>query len=196
MAGDATGDRAGDAGRRRPGRFRRVVAGVALTTTLLLACLVVAALVLGVRVDGASMTPALRDGDRVLVNPLGDGPRRLDVVVARHTDGGPRVVKRVIALGGDQVRITGAVVEVRPGGVGEWRPVRNPAWTGRWSRPAAPLELTVPAGAVFLLGDNPDGSEDSRTLGPAPARLVQGTVVLRIWPPADAGRPQPLQQDG
>jgi signal peptidase I len=41
----------------------------------------------------------------------------------------------------------------------------------------------VPAGQVFVLGDNRSDSIDSRTFGPVPADDIVGRVVARIWPP-------------
>ena len=37
-------------------------------------------------------------------------------------------------------------------------------------------------GAVWLEGDNPFGSTDSRQFGPLPAESVRGRVLLRLWP--------------
>jgi nickel-type superoxide dismutase maturation protease len=34
----------------------------------------------------------------------------------------------------------------------------------------------------WVIGDNPDGSTDSRTFGPVPAAAIRGRVVLRYWP--------------
>jgi nickel-type superoxide dismutase maturation protease len=36
--------------------------------------------------------------------------------------------------------------------------------------------------SVWVEGDNPGGSTDSRTLGALPASAVIGSVVLRLWP--------------
>ena len=38
------------------------------------------------------------------------------------------------------------------------------------------------AGRVWVEGDNPFGSTDSRTLGGLPAESVRGRVLLRLWP--------------
>jgi nickel-type superoxide dismutase maturation protease len=38
------------------------------------------------------------------------------------------------------------------------------------------------AGRVWVEGDNPSGSTDSRTLGALPPEAVRGRVVLRLWP--------------
>ena len=39
-----------------------------------------------------------------------------------------------------------------------------------------------PDGALWLEGDNPLASTDSRTLGALPAHAVIGRVVWRVWP--------------
>lgn len=38
------------------------------------------------------------------------------------------------------------------------------------------------AGRVWVEGDNPFGSTDSRSLGALPAEAVRGRVLLRLWP--------------
>uniref|UniRef100_A0A0A9YKG0 Mitochondrial inner membrane protease subunit 1 n=1 Tax=Lygus hesperus TaxID=30085 RepID=A0A0A9YKG0_LYGHE len=42
--------------------------------------------------------------------------------------------------------------------------------------------VEVPEGFVWLEGDNSLDSYDSRNYGPVPVEMVQGRVVLRIWP--------------
>eukprot|EP00039_Didymoeca_costata_P008582 m.113715 g.113715 ORF g.113715 m.113715 type:complete len:176 (+) comp14145_c1_seq1:122-649(+) len=42
--------------------------------------------------------------------------------------------------------------------------------------------MVVPRGHVWLLGDNPANSNDSRNYGPVPLGLVRSKVVARIWP--------------
>lgn len=166
---------------------------------LVLATLAAAVTVMSTRVDGVSMRPTFANGDRVLLRPFsgGDTPKRFDLVVGRFTDRGPTVIKRVIGLPGDGVRIeTGGGgeprVQVQPGGTGPWMLVTNPAWDGQWG--TVPLACCrtdgnaggqtgpqiVPAGSLFLLGDNPGASEDSRTFGWAPVRLLDGIVGWRL----------------
>jgi signal peptidase I len=153
------------------------------------------------------MRPTLHEGDRLLLRPFSGGrtPGRFQLVVGRFAVGGPRVVKRVIGLPGDRVRVsTGAdgvvAVAVQPAASGPWLRVANPAWAGQWpSRPtscclpdgrsaADPTPQLVPAGMLFLLGDDPVGSADSLSLGWAPVRLVSGVVSWRVYPPSEVGR--------
>lgn len=183
-------------------RSRRVLIplGVLLVT---LVTLWAAVAVLAVRVSGQSMQPTLHDGDRILLRPFsgGDTPGRFALVVARFAEHGPQVLKRVIALPGDQVEIVpGEAVRVQPGGQGPWFVVQNPAWaaggpTGTacctaegWSAPGAgPAQ--VPAGTVFLLGDDPAVSSDSRQEGWVPISQIRGRVWLRVHPPSRWGTP-------
>jgi signal peptidase I len=50
-----------------------------------------------------------------------------------------------------------------------------------------PRAIRVPAGSVFLLGDNRGGSLDSRFWGPVPVSWVIGEAVAGYWPPRRAG---------
>jgi signal peptidase I len=55
-------------------------------------------------------------------------------------------------------------------------------------RVAEPPEGRDPAPRnVWVLGDNPEVSTDSRQLGPVPVERVVGRVVFRYWPPSRVG---------
>ncbi len=180
------------------GRFRRfVVAGAALCAVLIVVGTVLT--LVSVRVSGDSMDPVLTDGDRVLVLP--GSAARFDAVVGRFTQTGNPMVKRVIALPGDRVEMVkygsdAGVVRVQPGGVGPWYTVDNPAWREHWKQVASnccradgkfsahPQVQQVPPGMLFVLGDNVGHSEDSRTHGWMPERLIVGVVRWRVFPPA------------
>lgn len=45
----------------------------------------------------------------------------------------------------------------------------------------------VPRCHVWVEGDNKEFSHDSRIFGPVPLGLVQGRVILRVWPPRSVG---------
>lgn len=134
------------------------------------------------RVEGESMLPTLRDGAFVVViRPALDAllrgtsaPRSGDVVVVAVPATGERVVKRVVATGGETITIDDGVVVID--GVAVEQPANLAARAGH-----SHLEPTrVPANELFVLGDNrlPLASRDSRSYGTVPVRAVHGRVLL------------------
>lgn len=136
-----------------------------------------AVLLLPLRVHGDSMRPTIRAGDIVLVARFGrhwQAVGRGDVVVLNDAAGG-RSVKRVVATGGQQVKIEDAVLLVDGQAVNEpW--VDRDSVDGLYFGP-----VVVPAGSVFVLGDDRARSVDSRHDGPVPLDRLLGRVVVRIW---------------
>lgn len=114
-------------------------------------------------VRGRSMTPTLREGEKVLTRRVrGERVRSGDIVVLRvpgtGTDGTPNqytAVKRVAAIAGDPLP-----------------PFLPPlATTG---------SEQLPAGHLAVLGDNTTASVDSRTWGLVPAANVLAKVVRKL----------------
>jgi signal peptidase I len=125
----------------------------------------------------SSMSPTLEPGDRVLTWKLGAGQatwHRGDVVSFRHD--GQIWVKRVVALGGDLVGLRDGRLFVNGARVAE--PWADPDRVD--SVYFGPVR--VPAGAVFVMGDDRDSSEDSRSFGPVPETDLTGRVVAVVWP--------------
>ncbi|MFM2076673.1 MAG: signal peptidase [Actinomycetota bacterium] len=128
---------------------------------------------------GSSMEPTLHDGDALLIEHVSyrlHDPAIGEIVVATAPDDGQSVVKRVVAVSGDTVGIEDGVL-VRNG-----RAVSEPyadqtQMDGYFWGP-----VVVPAGQVFLLGDNRLESHDSRAYGPVAVDAVQGRLLTRIWP--------------
>ncbi|CAM5536030.1 Signal peptidase I OS=Streptomyces gougerotii OX=53448 GN=GCM10010227_31840 PE=3 SV=1 [Streptomyces diastaticus subsp. diastaticus] len=186
----------------RGGRGRRVVGAVVAAAGLVVLALAATAL-LSVRIDGDSMEPTLHDGERVLPLPVSeDDVGRFDVVLMRTPGRDVLLVKRVVALPGDQVRIApgpaaGQRVLVRRAGAGRWHEftvpgaakagLPTPCCAADGRRSAAPAARTVPPGRFFFLGDHADRSDDARTYGWADLDAVSGRVWLRTWPLPAAG---------
>jgi signal peptidase I len=122
---------------------------------------------------GVSMEPTLSDGDPVTAREIdGDEVGRSDVVVIElpAPDGGSGlVVKRVVAVAGDE--IASVDDELRVNGEAVEEPYLAP---GTSTTDVAPQE--VPAGHVFVLGDNRRNSHDSRLFGPVPTRRIVALV--------------------
>ena len=109
-------------------------------------------------VEDDSMLPALRAGDRLLVDPMSyraRRPGRGEIVVLRDPERpGRLLVKRVGATEGEP----------------------------------DPSGAPVPFCTVYLVGDDPDRSRDSRSFGPVPLNGLVGRVWFR-YAPADRRGP-------
>jgi len=142
------------------------------------------------RVDGESMVPTLQHNDRLLVNKIVyrfRPPAAGEVVVLDDpANPGRQLIKRVIAVAGEEVEVRGDLVLVDGSPLAE--PYINPANLGTYD--AGPL--TVPEGYVWVMGDNRGSSLDSRLLGPVEARSVHGRAMALFWPPGRFGQHGPL----
>ncbi|MEU6235232.1 signal peptidase I [Kitasatospora sp. NPDC047058] len=130
-----------------------------------------------------SMTPTLKVGDTVAARKIdGKTVGRGDVVIFRdHAWGGELMVKRVVAVGGDTVA-TGDDQRLTVNG----KPVDEPYLAAQDSQGTA-FSVEVPPGRLFLLGDNRQGSMDSRLHleidgGTIPADEVEARVEATVLP--------------
>mgnify|MGYP005768767897 FL=1 len=152
---------------------------------------VVAVFTFGIRmlgVDGHSMLNTLQHDDRLLVvNPIFYHDYKYgDIVILRKNgvfDNDP-IVKRVIAVGGQTVDIDfDAGVVYVDGEALEEDYIREPTYTAEGTE----FPLTVPEGSIFVMGDNRNGSSDSRDyrLGTVDTRYVIGKAAFLIFPGPD-----------
>jgi signal peptidase I len=193
---------------RRPHSAARTLAELPLLVALaIVVTLGVKALVAqAFFIPSGSMEPQLEVGDRVVVSRMSyrlHEPRRGDLVVF-HAPGAPpdqrtlarrvvddvletvalkapeetELIKRVIALPGEQIDARGGVVHI------DDRPLTEPYLPdGVTTADFGPL--TVPDDHVFVLGDNRGNSQDSRSaaVGPVPTDSIVGRAIARVWPP-------------
>ena len=139
-------------------------------------------------VDGHSMLNTLQHGDRLLVvnSMLYHDYKYGDIVILRKNgvfDDDP-IVKRVIAVEGQTVDIDFAEGIVYVDGEAlEEDYIREPTYTAEGTE----YPLTVPEGSIFVMGDNRNGSSDSRDyrLGTVDTRYVIGKAAFLIFPGPD-----------
>jgi signal peptidase I len=161
-------------------------------------------------IPSESMEHTLLVGDFLLVNkqifaPAGNqgslsrflmpyrDVRRGDIVVFHHPDP-PLLVKRVVGIPGDRVRIEDGRVTVNgvtldepyaafePAAANPFRdnfpatvytdPNINPDWWRQMQKLTQNGELVVPSGHYFMLGDNRNHSSDSRFWGLVPRQAI------------------------
>ncbi len=167
----------------------------ALVMVLILLILICTLVGRVIGVVGSSMVPTLHDGDMLLLQSLGYTPKQGDVVVLRKPgfpappqDTAP-IVKRVIAVGGQHVRVDYDAGAVYVDGVALDEPYILEHMTDHYSPEMNVLDVTVPQGSIYVLGDNRNHSSDSRheALGTVDCRYVLGRVLGVIWPLSDFG---------
>ena len=164
-------------------------------------------------VPTGSMKPTIQEGDRVVVNKLAydlkvpfttikifgwDDPKRGDIVVLFSPVDGVRLVKRVVAIPGDQVEMRENQLYIN-GQIAKQSPIATTelADYGRAYVLAENLQghthkmmvtpdipavrsfgpVVVPEGNYFVLGDNRDNSNDSRYIGFIERRRIVGEAV-------------------
>jgi signal peptidase I len=111
-------------------------------------------------VKGVSMYPTFKDGQRVLVTNAYwlVGPIKVkDILVIADDNADGYIIKRVYKMAGEKVDEVNAPRS--------WHLADGP--------------FVVPAGSVYVLGDNRAQSEDSRYFGPVDLNKVLGKAVIR-----------------
>jgi len=131
-------------------------------------------------VDGPSMLPTLQSGERLLIDKLTyrfRDPAHGEIVVFRYPrDPSHYFIKRVIGVPGDRVAISSGQVYVN--GVRLNESYVNSLTLG------ADRVYDVPPDSYFVLGDNRNNSQDSRSpfVGYVPRSLIIGRAIVRYWP--------------
>ena len=135
-------------------------------------------------VDGESMLPTLRNGERLVISNLFYEPAPGDIVVlcgAADREEGRNLIKRIIAVGGQTIDIDFETGEVTVDG----EVLDEPYILERTHLDeGTEFPLTVPEGEVFVMGDNRNASRDSRSLsvGTVKEEYIVGRVLFRFFP--------------
>jgi len=186
-------------------------------------------------IPSGSMENTLLVGDHLIVSlagydagipftnvqfPLWRQPHRQQIFVIRNVEpNSPDLIKRVIGIPGDRIKMIGETVYVNGQLLNEpytlvsspnppfrqFPPAENPSLDGRLtSEWAAQLpkdvvngELIVPKGEYFMMGDNRDDSYDSRYWGFVPRANIIGTpafIYMSINAPEQVWDPAHLSE--
>lgn len=132
-------------------------------------------------IPSSSMEPTLMISDRVLVNRFlyrFTSAKPGDIVVfVSPEEGNVDLIKRVVAVGGQTIDIRDGKVYVD--GTLRVETFVNSAYPDHYDSDA---QLKVPAGSVYVMGDNRANSKDSRYIGPQPVSRILGRAFAIYWP--------------
>jgi signal peptidase I len=141
-------------------------------------------------VDGESMMPTLKNGDRMVVNKIGymvGKPHRFDIVVF-HAPEQKKYIKRVIGLPGDhleykndQLYINGK--EIPEPYLDQYKSlITEGSLTDDFTLEDIAGVDKIPEGYIFVMGDNRRYSKDSRLIGLVAIDEVLGNTGFVFWP--------------
>ncbi|MEH6938342.1 signal peptidase I [Bacillus sp. JJ664] len=132
------------------------------------------------KVSGLSMSPSLEDGGLIIVNKAAKyykKPHLGDVAILTQPTEGIDIVKRIIGVAGDKVKIQEGIVFVNNEAIPE---------VATLGKSVDMEEVTVPDGTLFVMGDNrtPGESLDSRdnSVGPISINNLKGYVLYSLSP--------------
>lgn len=156
-------------------------------------------------VPANGMATFINKGDRVITEGLSVRsrlPDRGDVIVfttegisSAYMPPGPPVfyIKRVVGLPGDRLEFKGEVLHMNDRPVSTYFDTKDIHYLPLMSLADGKV-LTVPAGHVFVMGDNSGNSSDSRYWGPLPVKNIRQKYWFHVYraPRAEA-EPVPVR---
>ncbi len=126
------------------------------------------------QVSSSSMEPTLNAGDRIISERC-ENIKRKDIVMLYAPKGEKEIlVKRVIGLPGERIKIEGGFVYINGEILHEPYIKEKPNYEKE--------EIDIPMDSYFLLGDNRNESEDSSIWGPVSKEHIIGKVICRYYP--------------
>ena len=136
-------------------------------------------------VVGPSMQRTLENGNHLIISDLFYQPKTGDIVVFddlsiddKSEGVSSSLIKRVIATEGQHVKITTDAIYVDDVKLEE----DYAYFDAQNSDFYEPMELTVPEGKVFVLGDHRNNSWDSRRFECVDERAIVGRALVRLSP--------------
>ena len=125
-----------------------------------------------VKVDGDSMYNTLNDNDIVLLSKL-SSIDRFDIIVLKETDNNATIIKRVIGMPRDKIKIRNNKIYINN------KIIEDEYAYGETSDYD---EITLGDDEYFVLGDNRLISKDSRYFGAIKKSDIKGKAVFRLFP--------------
>lgn len=165
-------------GRARTYRNARRIGWLfSVLVTIAVLCLVFFVWLSPLRIIDESMAPELKSGEVVLCDRVGKFvrmPERGDIVLFSTDDG--LFIKRIVGMPGETVEIVAGYVFINS------IPLDESDYEVNYVGDLPPVE--IPAGSVFLLGDNREQMYDSRldSVGCVPFRDILAMLRLRVSP--------------
>lgn len=163
---------------------KEIIEWTKIIVTSLVIALVITHFVRPTLVQGSSMYPTLEEKDYLVMNRVAYNhkePQRGDIIVFKtdllQANGKEKdLVKRVIGLPGDHIKITNNQVYLNG-------KLQNEKYI-HGEKTEGDIDMTIPKGYIFAMGDNRENSMDSRDpeVGLVNEKDIMGKVMIRLLP--------------
>ena len=169
---------------KRPSRLRNFIENILyIGAAILLAVIIQAFIVRPFIVSGSSMDPTIKNSQYLIIDEISyriHDPERGDVVVFKAPPEPTKYyIKRIIGVPGDTVEIKGTKVTI----TNKEHPEGFTLSEDFITHPHLDtIKISIPAGQYYVMGDNRDGSYDSRSWGTVPRENIRGRALLRLFP--------------
>jgi signal peptidase I len=151
---------------------------VSFLTSAVATILIVLFVVQPVKVEGTGMSPTLNAGDKIFIGKQFDEINRNDIVIFWFPDNPSQsFIKRVVGLPGETIRMDGngqLYIDGQPVDEAFLSPEKN-------RNPRMIPETYIRPHYYFVMGDNRDGSNDSRSWGLVPEKYIYGKFWSRYY---------------
>lgn len=163
---------------------------IALASVVMVVCLIINHFLYApMLVRGDSMNPTLSDDDIIIIDKLAyrnDKPKRYDIAAFKYKyDYSQLYIKRIIGMPGETIYIENNDIFILNEETGEFEELKEyyGYFVGVAEYPNCP-EVTLGEDEYFVLGDNRNDSEDSRStgVGVVNKKLLVGRACFRLWP--------------
>jgi len=146
--------------------------------TIILAILINKFLIYTVYITSESMSPTINKDDRLFIRKIynSNSIKRGDILVFNSEELREILIKRVIGLPGDNIKIHNGEITINGEKIEE-EYVKNNEFNYEG-------EFIIPSGKYFFLGDNRNNSKDSRFwVNPyIDFEDIEGKVLIRVYP--------------
>lgn len=192
-------------------RYKNVVLKIVICTTIsiIFVVLIESFIIQPVKVMQYSMYPTIKENEIILINKwfsiTKNIPERGDIVIFKEPSkvyvekneyddsnviadysekNNTNLIKRVVGLPGEHIQITAEGKVYIDGQILEEEYIyySNPSKYGKYNIEFQFCDILIPEDCLYVLGDNPEASSDSRSFGCIPIEKIDGRVWIRVYP--------------
>lgn len=131
---------------------------------------------INVEVVGRSMEPTLHSGEKLTANNDTSSIKRGDIIIFKSQQEGEEgkiLIKRVIGMPNEKIRIENEKVLINDKIISE--PYIKEKMNSTVDK-TQPIDFIIPPDSYYVMGDNRNNSNDSRSFGAVPIKAILGKI--------------------